>query len=263
MQIRTSVVIAKAREIIDSGAIGDVKLIICMDYVGRSGCFFRRHRTRRRDQVRSLTLQKGCHALDLCNLFAGSAPVRVFAAGGRAVFGGDKPNDLKCSDCAARDGCQFNGARSTIGGISYPDRESLCVFAAETDVDDHVVAILDCANGVKINYVECYFTPEYQVLFDVIGDRGALAVRYAMDERLWVELRPRDGRSATRIPCYSEGGGHGGGDRTIIRALARALETGTPMHPDILDGRHTIATGEAIQKSLDSGRPMDIPPPPA
>jgi len=233
-----------------------------MEAVGRSGCFFRQQRTRRRDMVRSLTLQKGCHVLDMCNLFAGSAPVRVYATGGRTVFGGDKPNDLCCSKCDVRNTCQFDGARSTIGGIPYPSPHSLCVFARETDVEDHVVAVLDYANGVKMSYVECYFTPEYQALFDVIGDRGALAVRYAMDNRLWVELRPRDGTSVTRIPCYSEGGGHGGGDLTLIRAIAQALRTGTAAHPDILDGRHTVATAEAIQKSLDTRQPVDIPSPP-
>ena len=262
MQVRTSVVIAKAKEMIDSGAIGDVKLITCMEYVGRSGSFFRRHNTRQRSMVKSLSMQKGCHVLDMCNLFAGSAPVRVFATGGRDVFGGEMPNDLRCSDCDRRETCRFNGAHSTIGGIPYPSADALCVFAKETDVEDNVIATLDFANGVRASYVECYFTPEYQALFDVIGDRGALAVRYAMDDRLWVELRPRDGKSATRMPCYSEGGGHGGGDRTIIRTIAHALRTGEPAHPDLLDGRHTVATAEAIQQSVDTRMPVDIPPPP-
>lgn len=261
MQVRTSVVITKAKELIDGGAIGDVKLITCMEYVGRSGAMFRRTKTRTRDMVRSLTLQKGCHALDMCNLFADSAPVRVFATGGLTVFGGDKPNDLLCSKCNERETCQFNGAHNTIGGIPYPNPNAPCVFAREIDVEDHVIASLDYGNGVKASYVECYFTPEYHVMFDVIGDRGALTVRYAMDNNLWIELRPRDGKSTTRIPCYSKGGAHGGGDRTIILAIANAIRNGEPVHPDIMDGRHTIATGEAIQKSVDTGLPVEIAPP--
>jgi|GEM_PF-7132436 len=262
MQIRTASVIEAAMQIIQSGEIGNVKLIQCCDYVGRSGTEFRTTRRRRRDMIRSWTLAKGVHFLDLLNMFAGSDPTRVYASGGRSVFGGDKPNDLQCCDCNERDTCLYEGSRMTMGGIPYPNPKAGCVYSEEIDITDNVVAAIDYANGVRASYTECYFTPEYQTTYDIIGDRGSMFVRYAMDNRLYLEVRPLISAERRRIDFYpaEEGGGaHGGGDHQIIKRVAAALQEGKQVHPDIRDGRQAVALCEAIDQSVESGMPVTVP----
>lgn len=262
MQIRTSLLVTKARELIADGAIGTVRLIQCFDMVGRSGAEFRHHRSRRKDQIRSWTLAKGVHFLDLCNFFMDDVPVRVFASGARDVFGGDKPNDLHCPDCDIQAECQWEGSKATIGGIPYPVKNSLCVFAREVDVTDNVCAVIDYSRGGRVSYAECYFTPEYQTTYDIIGEKGAIFLRYAMDDRLYLQYRKRGTATIEHINIFNTDGAHGGGDRRIIRQLAEAVRKGEPMRPDILDGREAVALCEAIDKSIETRGPVAIPPAP-
>jgi predicted dehydrogenase len=263
MQIRTIPLIRTAKRLLDEGAIGKVRLVTCFDMVGMGAAFYRSSRYRRKDQVRSLTLAKGVHFLDICNLFMDDAPVRVFASGGLSYFGGDKPDDLSCRACDIQSTCPENGDIATIGGIPHPFPESLCVFARETDVPDHAVAVIEYKNGGRVSYVECQFTPEYQTLYEIIGDKGAIFVRYAMDERLYLELRPRGAAKVERMNFYPHGVAHGGGDHTLIQQMADALRRNEPMQPDILDGRNAVALCEAIDRSIETRMPVAIPPPPA
>lgn len=259
MQIRCSLLTQKVMELIAAGAVGTVRLIHCLDSVGRSGTEFRHTRSRRRDMIRSWTLAKGVHFLDMCNCFMDDVPVRVFASGARDVFGGDKPNDLRCTDCDEKAECQFEGAKATIGGIPYPVKNSLCVFAKEVDVTDNACAVIDYRRGGRVSYTECYFTPEYQTTYDLIGEKGSIFLRYAMDDRLFIEYRPRGSARVDRYHIYNTDGAHGGGDNRIIRQIAEAIRSGKPMRPDILDGRHAVALCEAIDRSIELRMPVDIP----
>jgi predicted dehydrogenase len=258
MQIRTTPVIVKALEIIASGAIGKVRLITCMDSVGRGGVEFRTSRRRRRDQIKSWTLAKGVHFLDLLNLFANSDPTKVYASGGLAVYGGDKPNDLTCDKCDLKNTCAFSGYTANIGGMPYPTPTASCVFAKEVDVNDHMVASIQYASGLRASYTECYFTPEYQTTYDIIGDAGALFVRYAMDNRHYLQLRPRQSAHVTTIPVYADGA-HGGGDTQLARDTIQAIRENKQIEPSIRTGRQAVALCEAIDQSSDSGMPVNIP----
>jgi len=259
MQIRLSLLTAKVQELIAAGAVGNVRLIQCLDMVGRSGTEFRHTRSRRKDMIRSWTLAKGVHFLDMCNCFMDDVPVRAFASGARDVFGGDKPNDLHCPECDEKVECQFEGAKSTIGGIPYPVKNSLCVFAKEVDITDNCCAVIDYKNGGRVSYMECYFTPEYQTTYDIIGEKGAIFLRYAMDDRLFVQYRPRGSARVDQYNIYNTDGAHGGGDNRIIRHIAEAVRQGKQARPDILDGRHAVALCEAIDKSIASRMPVEIP----
>jgi predicted dehydrogenase len=264
MQIRTAAVSQKVMELIREGRIGTVRLVQCFDMVGRSGGEFRHTRSRRKDMIKSWTLAKGVHFLDLCNFFMDDEPVRVFASGARDVFGGDKPNDLHCPECEIKAECQWEGAKATIGGIPYPVKNSLCVFAKEVDVNDNCAAVIDYRRGGRVSYTESYFTPEYQTLYDIVGEKGAISCRYAMDERNWVRYRKRGTATIEHFEIFNtEGGGHGGGDYRIIKLIADAVRKGEQMRPNILDGRNAVAVCEAIDRSIETRQPVEIPPPPA
>lgn len=259
MQVRTSELSRKAMEYIHGGMLGNVRLINCFDYVGRSGVEFRHARSRRRDSIRSWTLAKGVHFLDMLNMFMGSDPTRVYASGGLDVFGGDKPDDLHCDVCDERRDCLYEGSRILIGGMPYPNPRSGCVYSREMDVTDNCVAVIDYAGGGRASYTECYFTPEYQTTYEIVGDRGTLFVRYSMDERLHLQYRALGTAKVEYVPIYTSGA-HGGGDRNIILAIAAAIRQGCQIHPDIRDGRMAVALAEAIDQSIVARQPIAIPP---
>jgi len=262
MQIRYASVTRAVRELLDAGAVGTVRNVICMDYVGRSGCFFRAQRSRRHDQIVSLTLAKGVHFLDLCNYFMGDEPVRAFATASTQVFGGKAPNDLRCRDCDQRDTCQWDGAKGTIHGEAYPFRDSLCVYAEEVDIPDNTSAVIDYRRGGRASYFECYYTPEYETVFDIIGEKGALKLRYGMDNHLWLELRDRPSRTITHRDFFAHGA-HGGGDTALVDATLAAVRGKQQIPPTIADGRHAVALCCAIDESARTGLPATIPPLPA
>lgn len=261
MQIRTSLLVREAMRIIDAGTIGEVKLIDCFDMVGFGGAFQRSPRSRRRDMIHSLTLAKGVHFLDLCNLFMGDDPVRVFATGGRNFFGGDMPDDLHCADCDRKDTCLYDGAKAMIGGQPFPNRSSHCVYAKEVDVVDNLAATIEYRRGGRISYAECHGTVEYETRYDIIGTKGSLYVRYAMDNRLFLELRLLGSPSVERIPIYANGA-HGGGDVQIVRDVVGAIREGRQPQPDIRAGRQAVALCQAVDRSIDTRMPVDIPLPP-
>jgi predicted dehydrogenase len=259
MQIRTSSLVKQALKIINDGTIGQVKFIDVFDKVGFHGAFQRFSRSRRKDMIGSLTLAKGVHFLDLCNAFAGdAAPAKVFAFGGVDFFGGDMPNDLKCSDCTKAPECLYEGAKAHIGGQPFPSKSSLCVYASEVDVPDNIAASILYKNGIKVSYAESHGTTEYETTYDIIGTKGSLYVRYAMDNRLFLELRMIGQPTSTRIPVYVDGA-HGGGDLQIVKDVVAAIQSNQQIQPSILAGRQAIALCEAIDQSIETGTVVNIP----
>ena len=265
MQLRHTLLIEKAMQIIQQGQLGNIRFIQCSDYVGRGGVEFRSTRYRTKQSIQSWTLAKGVHFLDLLNLFAGGNPRRVYASGSRDVYGGSKPNDLTCEVCDERDRCFWVGSKMAIGGIAYPEKNSKCVFASEIDIIDNAAAVIDYDNGVRACYTECYFTPEYQTTYDIIGDRGAMFIRYAMDARLYIEVRPIGSAQLQRFDFYPHeqgGGAHGGGDVRIIKDMHQAM-TQNQAHtfqPDIHAGRQAVALCLSIDESIHQGQPVIVPP---
>ena len=81
-------VVQTMRELIQSGAIGEVKAIWCRHFVGHGGDFYFKdwHADRRR--TTSLLLQKGAHDIDVMHWLADGYTTRANAMGGLSVYGG-------------------------------------------------------------------------------------------------------------------------------------------------------------------------------
>ena len=76
------------RELIQDGAIGEVKAIWCRHFVGHGGDFYFKdwHADRRR--TTGLLLQKGAHDIDVMHWLAGGYTTRVNAMGALTLYGG-------------------------------------------------------------------------------------------------------------------------------------------------------------------------------
>lgn len=78
------------KKILNRGDIGEVRIAYAVDNVSVGGNYYFHDRQRRADYIVSLVLEKGTHTLDLMNWFIDAQPLKVYAEGGRDVFGGQE-----------------------------------------------------------------------------------------------------------------------------------------------------------------------------
>lgn len=248
--LRYNPVAVRAREIIRSGRLGEVKAIWVRHFVGAGGDFYFHDWHATREGVYSLLLQKASHDIDLIHWLADSFSTHVAAFGDRDYFGGDKPDGLTCERCDIRDACREEQA---------PDNPRQdCAFRREINVEDNHVVIMKLANGVKASYTQCHFSPEYLRNYTVIGTAGRLEFDLEQD-RLWVMERPTKTRNWSEalpredIDLRQAGvayEGHGGADPLITRDFLDVILRGKVPVSTPEAGRMSVAAGCAAVQSL-------------
>lgn len=252
-------VFRKARELIHSGTIGQVKSVWVRHFVGAGSDFYFHDWHARRAGTHSLLLQKASHDFDMIHWLAGAYGARVAAFGGQDYFGGLMDNRLTCGGCPERESCP------EAMPADHPRQQ--CAFRREIDVEDNHVVILRLANGVQAAYLQCHFTPEYLRNYVVIGTLGRLECNVERDE-LWVIHRPDQKawqREPARVdyPRADTEGGHGGADPRIAQSFLDLVLRDVPAVSHPLAGRMSVAVGCAAVQSLRDGGMVDISPAPS
>jgi len=266
LELRYSAIFVRMREIIDAGMIGDVKTGIAVDNVSVGGNYFYHDQQRTKAYTVSLLLQKGVHTIDLLNWFMDAGrPTRVYATGSLAFYGGDAPNDKRCRDCEQADECPFFIEHDRFlmdYGVTI-EKEDLCVFAQEADVNDNSQVIITYEAGKSAVYTECHFTPEYTRDFWLVGDVGKMYAQYNNECNFIIRNQYRHTDRIDEWHPRSTGGGHGGGDPLIQQAFLDWVRD--PAKMDIaqtLAARDATCVGAAAEISIETGMPVEIPPPP-
>ncbi len=263
LELRFSKLWRRVRAIIDSGEIGEVLAGSLVDHVGRdAGQFFGRTRTRSRDVVVSLVLQKGVHGLDLLNWFMGSSPRRVHAIGALQFFGGDRPADKRCRDCDERDTCpHFHGHTGHLAQppIEIDHGDDPCVWSEACDVEDVTFAGIEYASGAVASYSEVHFAPYYRLHFTLYGSKAQLDIEANHDTgEAWIEVTERYTRNQRRERPTRDTG-HGGADPALIADFARAVREGREPVADVRAGFESAAIGIAVRQAIDTGAPVNLP----
>jgi predicted dehydrogenase len=244
------------KEIIESGAIGEIKAVWVRHFVGFGSDFYYHDWHATQQNATSLLLQKGSHDIDMIHWLTGRYTKRTAAFGSLDFFGGDKPNDLTCPTCPERETCTE---------VSYSNRIQCC-FRREVDVEDNQMMIMELDGGIKASYLQCHFTPDYQRNYTFIGTEGRIE-NSEPDMKVWVKTRAsrswRDLADRT-YDIKPARGGHGGADPVICRDFVEmCLDGKEPLAPP-LAGRMSVAAGVCAANSLrNGGMPVDVPPPPA
>ncbi|MBM4457346.1 MAG: Gfo/Idh/MocA family oxidoreductase [Chloroflexi bacterium] len=243
------------KEIIESGAIGEIRAAWVRHFVGMGSDFYYHDWHATRQNATSLLLQKGSHDLDMIHWLTGRYTKRTAAFGSLDFFGGDKPNDLTCPACPERDTCT-EVSRS---------RRIQCCFRQEVDVEDNQVMIMELEGGIKASYLQCHFTPDYHRNYTIIGTEGRIE-NSEPEMTVWVKTRVSNSwrdladRAYTIKPAR---GGHGGADPVICRDFVEMCLDGKEPLAIPLAGRMSVAAGVCAAQSLrNGGAPVDVPPPP-
>ena len=245
-EMRFSPLILEMRRLLDAGEIGSIKLASAVDNVSVGAQYYFHGHRRRKEFTKSLMLEKGTHSLDLMNGFIGSDPTRVFSEGGLDVFGGKEPDTKRCGTCADRGTCPH---AVDDGG---------CVWASEIDVEDNSICTVRYANGAKMTYTECHFTPDYNHHYTLIGDQGRMYGLHSAEDFL-IRVEKRHPATVDEYHPAGAGPGHGDTDRLIVADFIERAVRQEHSCPRVMDARNSVAIALAAAESWETHQPVAIP----
>lgn len=233
------------KELIASGEIGEVKAVWVRHFVGLGSDYYYHSWHGNSKNTTSLLLQKASHDIDIIHWLTDRYTKKVSAFGGLDYFGGNKPNDTACPECAEKLTCPEYRSGPLVQ----------CAFREEIDVEDNSMVLMELEGGIKASYMQCHFTPDYQRSYTIIGTQGRIendeqAQKVYLKTRksnTWKELSDRvyDIKAAE--------GSHNGADPKICEDFVNMVLDGKPPAAEPLAGRMSIAVGCAATESIRSG----------
>ncbi len=243
----------KMKELIDKGAIGEVKAAWCRHFVAYGGdAYFRDWHSERRCST-GLLLQKGAHDIDMIHWLTGAYTTRVSAFGNLAVYG-DLP----------RRGAEESGDTSWRND-NWPPK-ALSGFSPVIDVEDQTVMIMELEGGLLGSYLQCHFTPDACRNYTIIGDEGRIEnVGDGPESPIFLWNTRRGGYRMIGDEVHrgekTARGGHGGADPMIVEEFVRFVSSGGETTATPEAARMSVAAGCQATESLRSGgRALDVPP---
>ncbi|MDT8389957.1 MAG: Gfo/Idh/MocA family oxidoreductase [Lentisphaeria bacterium] len=246
--------VLKMKELIDSGAIGQVKTAWCRHFVGHGGDFYFKDWHADRRLTTSLLLQKAAHDIDVLHWLAGGYGKIVNALGGLTVYGGIK--DRHAED---ERGC----ARVNLENWPPLSQKQLNPVV---DVEDVSMLNMELDNGVFVAYQQCHFSPDYWRNYTFIGTEGRIENVGDGQEgthiKLWNKRVHGCGFEADRIfPIETGSGGHGGADARIVPEFLDFVRGKCKASTSPVAARYSVAVGCAATESLrNGGIPITVPP---
>ena len=243
------------KRIIDEGKIGKVMAINHYEGVGHihySHSFTRGNWHKEADSSPML-LAKSCHDIDILQWLVGEKCTRVHSFGTLSHFcAANKPEgapEYCYMGCPVADSCPFNAEKiyacekshyiSRAADSENPTADDVrrvitetnygrCVYQCDNDVVDHQVVNLEYESGATVSFTMCAFN-EGGRRIHIMGTKGEV---YATMKDKTITLYEFETGKKTDVPIVDAitnqeiTGGHGGGDRGIMRALSEFL-TGT------------------------------------
>ena len=250
-------IVRKMRELVEHGAIGEVKACWVRHFVGNGGDFYFRDWHADRRYTHGLLLQKAVHDLDVIHWICGGFTREVSAMGALTVYGNIKDRLSPIS-----------GPRHMEGPALRPEMwpaKKQRDLNHRIDVEDLSQVIMRLDNGVLAEYSQCHYTPDYWRNFTVIGTEGRMENFGDLGSatlRLWT--RRRTGywpRGDANFTFSAKGYGHGGSDRAIMDEFLRFVRKGGTTETSPLAARESVATGYTATESLRAGgKLMKVPP---
>ncbi|MBQ6471433.1 MAG: Gfo/Idh/MocA family oxidoreductase [Victivallales bacterium] len=250
----------KMHEIVQSGAIGEVKAIWCRHFISYGGDAYYRDWHADRRKSCSLLLQKGSHDIDIIHWLANSRTARVHGFGTLAVYG-----DVPRRPAGEEHPANWLSASQEWKRAHWPP-ETLRDFYPIVDVEDLNMIGMQLTNGVQACYLQCHFTPDCVRNYTVIGTRGRLENRGDYHGNVTIEVWTRrsdtyqqEGDITYRIDVPKEN--HGGADFKIITGFIQMLRGEARPIPTPQSARYAVAAGILGAESIRSGgNTIELPP---
>ncbi|MEX2443741.1 MAG: Gfo/Idh/MocA family oxidoreductase [Alkalispirochaeta sp.] len=266
-----------AFELVESGAIGDLQMILLRSVIPYARYLQRWHRFA---ELSGGAFNDKCsHHFDVFRWFADSRPVAVQATGGRSsVFAPDPSAPKRCRDCD-RD-CPFRALPSdtvqeiglvhrldkdfqTVSGDRWrqkswnePETEEdvidACVFDPGNEMWDHMISTVTFESGVKATLFWSIFgTPaDDQETLELVGASGKVYLERSTGT---VTLVNQYGANREVFePDRSLESSHFGADLQLVRDIAAMVDQPHPP-ASVHDGVESLRLVEASRRSARSG----------
>ena len=240
--------VQKMRELIQDGAIGEVKAAWCRHFISYGGDAYFKDWHADRTKSTGLLLQKAAHDIDVLHWLCGGVTRQVVAQGGLTLYDRIK----------SRHSPRERGDASWHNENWPPLTQKLLNPVIDVEDVSHVLMRLD--NGVFATYQQCHFTPDAWRNYTVIGTRGRVENIGEDEVVLWNTRCGFNARGDTRFKVKA-GGPHGGADPRIVREFVGYVLRGGATLTSPIAARESVATGYLATQSLRNGsRPKTVPP---
>jgi len=253
----TSLALA-AKEIIDSGRLGPIEHVQAWNNVPYGWCYYGAW-YRDYDETGGLFLQKATHDFDYISYLLDSTPKSICAMNSRRIYGGDKPEDLMCDDCAEQETCiesPFNLFYRRGQTPKVQPSGGQCMFSDSIRNEDSGNAIIEFESGVQASYSQNFFAR------NKAGARGARFLGYhGTIEFDWYtgEVRVFEHHSPRVDTIRFEGGGsHFGGDSELCYDFLQIVKGAGHSRSPIEAGIVSAASCLAARKSAETRTFQDV-----
>ena len=281
---------SQIRELIMSGVIGEVKAVHFewMLNTFHGADYFRRwHRDKRNSG--GLLVHKSTHHFDLVNFWLGTTPKQVFAYGDLSFYGRENAENRGVTKFYNRVHGSENAKGDPFALVMtdwqphvkmYLNAEQddgyirdQSVFGDGISIEDTMGVLVKYNNGAIMTYSLTAYSPVEGFNVTFTGTKGRL--EYKTTEQVYVngagdpdKEGATTGKSIAIFPMFGDAylveprtgkGGHGGGDPVLLNDIF-----GTPEYDPLnraasyVDGAMSILTGIAANKSIATGRAVDI-----
>lgn len=242
----------KMKELIDKGAIGEVKAGWCRHFVCYGCDAYFKDWHAERSKSTSLLLQKGAHDIDILHWLCGGYSQLVSAVGGLTLYGQIKDRHPKS---------ERGDASWSVDNWPPLKQKGLNPII---DVEDISMMLMKLNNGVFASYQQCHYTPDGWRNYTIIGTEGRIE-NFGDDPgncvvRLWNKRNyyQPDGDEQFFIP--RDPGGHGGADPRIVDEFVKYLRAETKIKTSAVAARYSVAAGCSAAHSMRHGSvPVKIP----
>lgn len=245
--LRPSRMVSYARELIESGKIGEVAHVEAINNVPYARGYY--HKWYRDESITGgLFLQKATHDLDYINsLLGGARPVRVCAMKSKQVFKGDKPAGFMCENCPDTKTCPESPENVRKIGDGYVIGK-YCCYSKDNTIEDSGSIIVEYDNGMHVSYTQDFITRHGAAKRGayIVGYKGTIEFDFYGKQ---VKLYRHDENVTETHTFGPTSGGHFGGDNYLVRNFIGVMKGEETSKMTLKDGILSAEMCLAAKKS--------------
>ncbi|MFW5870263.1 MAG: Gfo/Idh/MocA family protein [Candidatus Sumerlaeota bacterium] len=267
--LRHDPTLARAKELLDNGAIGKVFLVENREFYDGGRSYMGRW-NRKQEFCGGLWIHKGSHDFDVFQWLLGfPRPVRVSATAGINALDEEhipfevepgKPVGPTCSECAYVDTCpdktlyegkEWGPEARAVDGYC----KDMCIYTSDKDVHDNGISIVEYEGGIRASHMECFVTSQGDRLYTIVGLEGQMEI--SLSNRT-IKIMPRFSRETILHQIPEAEGTHGGADPRLIDYFVKVVRGEKENTSTLEHGMYSTAVGQAAELAARENRMVEI-----